>query len=350
MKRYKCIVSYIGKNYDGFQSQSSHNSLQDVIEEAFTHISNENIKIVASGRTDAKVNAQGQVFHFDSAMDLSPYKWKGAINGYLPDDIHILDVQEVSDTFHARYCVRKKQYDYKIHLHEYDVFTKDMAYQCPYDLDIQKMKEASTHLLGTHDFTSLNSSSLEEYPDQTRTIERIDFHLEEDMLTISFLAKGFLRYMVRMMVGLLIEVGKGNLEIDAIDRILNEKSKRAFSKNAEPQGLTLKKVEYFDILSLNDDGMIREFIEGDRMIDGYTLDILDALPINKKIYAFTTRNTQELLGYLEIKDTCHLYVFKKDNISVAQSLLDGLKKWLIRNNIEANISICDLHDKIIEND
>ena len=317
MTRYKCTVSYIGANYDGWQSQTNKNGIQDIIEDAFLRISKEPIKIVAAGRTDAKVNAKGQVFHFDSDMDLSAYKWKGALNGYLPSDIYIKDIEEVSDTFHARYCVAYKHYDYRINLHEYDVFLKDISTFIPQKLNIEKMKEASNYFLGEHDFTSFNASSKEEYPDQVRTIREIKFLEEDNLLTISFYAKGFLRYMVRMMVAALIEVGKGNLEPSDIEKILEEKSKRALSKNAEPQGLTLEEIYYFEILSLNDDGMIREFLDE------------DSKPNDKEnIYAFTTRNTQELLGYLEVNDTSILHVFDEKDVDIAKSLLEGLNKEL----------------------
>ena len=178
MKRFRSTVSYCGAAYDGWQSQRNGQSVQEQIEEALHAIAHQKINITASGRTDAGVNARAQVFHFDCDMDLSARKWMGALNGRLPKDIHIMDVQETDHLFHARYNVRMKQYDYRINLGPYDVFTKDIAYQCPVSLDVEKMEEASKVLIGTHDFTSFNSNPLSETPDQTRTVKDIVFSRE----------------------------------------------------------------------------------------------------------------------------------------------------------------------------
>lgn len=319
--RYKCTVSYIGANYDGWQTQKKNTSIQERIEEVLLRITNEEIIITGSGRTDAKVNAKGQVFHFDTDLDMSEYKWKGALNGYLPNDIYIEDVEKVFDTFHARHTVKQKEYEYRI-MTKYSVFKKDCALFIPYELDINKMKEASKCFMGKHDFTSFNSSSLVEYPDQVRTIKEITFNEEENDIIITFKGKGFLRYMVRMMVGALIEVGRGKMDINTINDLLNNPSKTAFSKNAEPQGLCLNKVYYFEVLALNEEGMVREVLDDDVINEGIQ-------------YVFTTRNTQEILGYLE-EDKLHVY--EEKDMDIAKSLLDELK---IRTNKDITIKSAD---------
>ena len=167
MIRYKCIVSYCGANYAGWQRQNGVNSIQATIEDAIKIITVKDTTIVGSGRTDAKVNARGQVFHFDSDIDMSPYKWKGAINGFLPGDIHILSIEKVDDLFHSRFDVKEKKYTYRINMSEYDVFTKDTVYQYCRPLNVEKMIEASKCFLGTHDFTSYCSNSLEQMEDHT---------------------------------------------------------------------------------------------------------------------------------------------------------------------------------------
>lgn len=244
MRRFKCIVSYDGSNYIGWQSQSRGNSIQEAIESVLKRIANEKINAVAAGRTDAKVHALGQVFHFDTAFYLNEDQWLKAINGYLPNDIIIRDLKEVGESFHARFSVKCKQYDYLINLGPYDVFSVNYAYQCRFHLDVDKMEKAAQDFVGIHDFTSFCANSLEIHPNQTREITKITFHQDGDMLRISYYGKGFLRYMVRMMTATLIEIGRGRANVDDVKLMLEAKDKDICKHNAEPQGLYLIKVEY----------------------------------------------------------------------------------------------------------
>lgn len=324
MKRLKCTVSYVGSHYDGWQTQKNGRSIQEKIEEALARICQKPVVITAAGRTDAGVSAKGQVFHFDTERDMTPYKWKGALNGMLPDDIHIMQIEEVSPLFHARYCVKMKQYDYRINLGPYDVFTKDIAWQCPYKLDVEKMKKTASYLVGTHDFTSLNANPLAEKPDQVRTVKEISFSQEGDILKISFLGKGFLRYMVRMMCAQLIEAGRGKMEPEEVVRILEAKSKTASRKNAVPEGLTLQKVEYFEIIALSDDRMVREILEDD-----------DVPEERKDCFVCTVRNDQEILGYYDEIDAV-LYLLREDEHAAALcgQLEERLKEKGIRRSVK----------------
>ncbi len=259
--RYKCTVSYIGKNYCGWQSQRNGDSIQEQIEHALYRLTGQKVNILASGRTDKGVNASGQVFHFDTDKVMRPRKWQGAINAFLPDDIHICSVEEAGPHFHARYCVRKKTYAYRIHFGEADVFSREYAYQCPYAVDVGKMKDAAKYLVGKHDFAALCSNSFKETPDQVRTIYDISFEKERDMLTIRFTGDGFLRYQVRMMSALLLEIGQGRRKAEDIPVILASRSKRLARKNAHPEGLTLEKVEYFRILAESESTVVKEVTE-----------------------------------------------------------------------------------------
>lgn len=349
MRRFRCTVSYKGRNYDGWQSQRSGRSVQETIEAAIARIAGKRTVITAAGRTDAGVNAHGQVFHFDSDMNLSAYKWKGAINGFLPEDIHIMDVQETDERFHARYCVRMKQYDYRIQLDHYDVLTADYAWQCPYELDIERMKEASRCFVGTHDFTSFNSSSLSEYPDQVRTVKDIVFEQDGSLLKISFIGKGFLRYMVRMMTAQLIDAGRGKTGPEDIRRMMDERSKRASGRNAEPQGLTLEHIDYFEICALNEEGMVREYLDGDILPQGRTLTELEGAVRDGKlprIYAFSTRHSQTILGYFEVTDRekGRFCLYDSSSIPAAESLLDQLQEWAAKKgfaeSFEISFEIC----------
>ena len=321
MIRYKCTVSYDGRNYSGWQTQKKGNSIQEHIEHALFQLTHKKINITAAGRTDKGVNARGQVFHFDSDLEMSPRKWKGAINNFLPEDIHIMDVEEKDERFHARYSVKRKQYDYRIHFGEYDVFSKDYTYQCPYKVNIPLMKKASKLFIGTHDFTSFNSNSLKETPDQVRTIEDIIFTIEDEYLTISFIGRGFLRYMVRMLVAQLLDVGSGKQTIEELKEKFELKSKRVSRKNAPSEGLTLVKIEYFEVLALNQTYMIREYLPEDKLPRGLTLK-----KAYKKHYAFTERHSQIILGDIEIKGKkviSHLY----DNS--LQACLEALLKDIV---------------------
>jgi tRNA pseudouridine38-40 synthase len=331
MTRYKCTVAYVGRDYDGWQSQKLGLSVQEKIESVIRSITCEHTNIIASGRTDAGVNASGQVFQFDTERDMTERKWIGAINGYLPKDIHIMKVEKVSRRFHARYCVRKKTYVYRINIGPYDVFTKDIAYQCPIVLDVEKMKEASRYLVGTHDFTSLNSSSLKEYPDQVRTIESIDIRQERNMISIAYTGKGFLRYMVRMMTAQLIEAGRHRIEPAEIEIILQARSKTIARRNAPANGLTLENVDYFDIAALNQGGMLREYLLSDPLPEGMTLAQLEENVREKKMpmrYLFTTRHSQEPLGFF-LFDGEKGTIFCRDEEAqdIAENFRTDLQDW-----------------------
>ena len=279
MMRWKCTVAYEGHAYSGWQSQTHGDSVQEQIESALKHITGNKIRIVASGRTDKGVNAAGQVFHFDSDRKMKERKWKGAINAFLPADIHIMQVERVNMHFNARYCVREKQYDYRINLGAYDVFTRNSVFQCPYPLDVERMKEGAKYFIGTHDFTSLCTNSLHETENQVRTIYSVTFHRDGDIVTISFVGNGFLRHMVRMMTALLMEVGQGRRDPQDIPYILEQKSKTLARKNAHPEGLTLTKVSYFEILAETEEVVFREWLKSDGeectyvLADRHTADI-----------------------------------------------------------------------------
>ncbi|MBQ7992985.1 MAG: tRNA pseudouridine(38-40) synthase TruA [Solobacterium sp.] len=345
MKRYRCTVAYCGAAYSGWQSQRNGTSVQEQIESVLHDIAHAKINIIASGRTDAGVNASAQVFHFDTELEMTPRKWMGAINGHLPKDIHIMDVQETDHLFHARYCVRRKQYDYRINLGPYDVFTRDTAYQCPVKLDVEKMKEASKYLIGTHDFTSFNSNTLAETPNQVRTVYDIVFTREGNILKLSFHGKGFLRYMVRMMAAQLVEVGRGRLQPEDIQKMLEARSKTIARKNAPANGLTLEKVEYFEICALNEEVMIREFLADDDLPEGHTIDSLERDVSESKwprLYVMTYRTSQQQLGIMSAispEEGCLVEVYTETDFKRAEDLHAQLQEWLIKNGASQSAEV-----------
>lgn len=261
--RYKCSVMYDGTNYNGFQIQKNGSSIQEEIEKVISKILNSATKIVASGRTDAKVHAKNQVFHFDCDRELDIYKVSYAINRLLPDDIYINSMERVDEMFHARFTVSAKQYDYLIKINDYDVFYKNYANYVRDELDINLMQEAAKVFVGRHDFTSFNASPLALYPNQIRTIYDIKITKEADIIRLSFIGEGFLRYMVRMLSACLIEVGRRRLTIDGLVEMMDKKDKRACKYNAPSCGLYLMNVEYFKMLYEGDLFIVREYIPKD---------------------------------------------------------------------------------------
>ena len=242
--RYKVILAYDGRNYAGFQSQKNATAIQDIVEGAIERVFSEKIRIIMSSRTDAGVHAYGQVFHFDTDKEKDEGKLKFSLNSLLPDDIHVVEVKKVSRDFHARYSVKKKTYEYLINLGEYDVFLKGRAFQYFYKLDVDLMKEGAKLFLGEHDFSSFNTSSLKEYPNQVRNITEFSITRKKDILKIRVTSSGFLRNMVRIMVGTLIDLGRGKKSLDDIKDMLEHPCKSTRRYNADPNGLYLVKIFY----------------------------------------------------------------------------------------------------------
>lgn len=332
MIRYKCTVSYLGKNYAGWQTQKNGKSIQELLEKNIERITGVRTPITASGRTDAGVSARGQVFHFDSEKDMGVRKWVSAINVFLPDDIHVLKVEKVPWRFHARHCVRWKKYTYRVNDGPYDVFTKDIAYQCAIPLDDTKMHEAAQYFIGKHDFSALNSSPLSEYPDQVRTVERIDIVRHGHMIELTFQAKGFLRYMVRMMSAAIIEAGKGKIEPADVRELLESCDKSHSKRNAPACGLTLEEVNYYDVMAMSEEAIIREYIlkdETDNLQEKEEHIHNRTFPM---YWIITKRRHNAVLGETVFDETgIHLHVNKEEDIPLVMTLQDDISAWLSEN-------------------
>jgi tRNA pseudouridine38-40 synthase len=240
--RYKCVVSYDGSRFAGWQKQAADLTVQETIEKAISRIVNHEVVIVGSGRTDAKVHALGQVFHFETERKISSFQ--KAINSQLPPDIYIKSIEEVTEDFHSRFDAKYKHYDYLINNGEYNPCMANYSCYIKDKLDLTLMKQASEVFIGTLDFTSFNATKLGENENQIRTIYKIEITKKDDFITISYYGNGFLRYMVRMITQTLIEVGLGNVSIDEVQQMLDKKDKASCSYNAEPQGLYLIEVGY----------------------------------------------------------------------------------------------------------
>jgi tRNA pseudouridine38-40 synthase len=248
-KNLKFTVSYDGKKYFGWQTQSTKKTVQETIEKAISKAINievELVKIDASGRTDSGVHARGQVFSTHLPIKMPPEKFKLVLNRILPSDISIECIEEVSDDFHARYCAKSKTYSYSIYTGtRKDPFLGDYAWHVPHRICLKRMREACECLLGEHDFRSFMASG----SGKTNTIRTIyEIAIKEDkcndIIEITYIGSGFLYNMVRIMTALLIEVGQGRKSKEDVVRILNEKDRTFVPYTAPAQGLYLERVDY----------------------------------------------------------------------------------------------------------
>lgn len=242
--RYLIDFSYSGALFNGYQKQPGLRCVQSEIEKVLTNINNgKEVIIYSAGRTDAKVNALHQMAHFDLNVKITPYKLKSALNSYLSDDIYINDVKEVDMNFHARYMVKSKTYEYKINIGTYNPIFRTSVYQHCNFLNVEEMKKAIKYFKGTHDFTTFTSGE-DKREDKTRTIIKVSLKYDNEVITISFKAKGFLKYQVRNMVGVLIKVGQESIKPDMIPSLFEKKDRKQAFICAPAEGLTLVNIEY----------------------------------------------------------------------------------------------------------
>jgi tRNA pseudouridine38-40 synthase len=244
MKRFKIVLAYDGVGFKGFQKQIDERTVQGELEKCLSRITKEEISVTASGRTDAGVHAINQVCHFDTNLDISSDELLRAMNSLLPDDIYIKKVEEVDFTFHARFSAKSREYIYKLNMGEYDPFSRNYIFQYNAPLDVTSMQRAISYFEGVHDFTSFCSQEKEERINCERHIIETGITKENNIITFKFVGNGFLRHMIRIMVGTLIEVGSGKRPPEDILRVLNAKNRELAGKTVDPSGLYLKDVNY----------------------------------------------------------------------------------------------------------
>ena len=242
--RYLINFSYDVSNYSGFQKQKGLETIEENLEQALTKINNgKKTTITATGRTDKGVHALSQYGHADIEVDITEKKLKRALNSNLPDDIHVINVLEVDDNFHARYNAVEKTYKYIINLGEYNPIERNYVFQYNYDLDIDSMKEAIKYFLGEHDFRAFVTDNKEK-ENCVRKITKVSIKKDKEKLIISFTGNGFMRYQVRNMVGLLIKIGENKLSPKDVDKILKSKDRTKSGKTAPAEGLYLVDVKF----------------------------------------------------------------------------------------------------------
>ena len=242
--RYLIKFSYDGSNYAGFQTQKGLNTIQEKLEEAASIVNNhQKTPIVATGRTDKGVHALCQYAHVDIGVNITEKKLKRALNSNLPEDIHVIETKVVDDSFHARYQVKEKEYQYKLNMGEYNPLERNYVFQYNYKLNVEKMKEAITYFIGEHDFRAFVTDNKEK-ENCIRIITKANIEKKDNQLTITFKGNGFLRYQVRNMVGVLIKVGEEKISPETVEKIIESKDRTKAGKTAPPEGLYLVNIKY----------------------------------------------------------------------------------------------------------
>ncbi len=238
----KIKVEYDGTNYSGWQKQENARTIQGEIEQALAKITGDKIDIFASGRTDAGVHALGQVANFHIESRIPAEKIKFALNQQLPQEIRVLESEEVAENFHSRFSAKKKTYIYRIQTGEVKrAFERNISYFVKGALDLGKMRKSAQYLVGEHNFSAFKSdgSSATNF---VRTIYSIEISQQKDVIEIEVTGNGFLYNMVRIIAGTLIDAGKG-VERD-IKAVLESEDRTLAGPTAPAQGLFLKEVIY----------------------------------------------------------------------------------------------------------
>ena len=245
--RYLITISYDGTNFSGYQKQPKERTIQGELEKVLKEINGgKKVDVHASGRTDAGVHALAQRVHFDLEAKITSEKLSKGLNSLLPEDIFVKRVEEVSNSFHARFSAIGKEYVYKLNMGEYNPLERNYVYQHNEKLDVVEMERAMKYLEGTHNFKSFTKTD-EEKDDFVRTISQTSIVRDSkdlNKIIFTFVGTGFLRYMVRNMVGTLIMVGEGKIKSEEIIEILKKEDRVCAGKTAKPEGLYLKNVFY----------------------------------------------------------------------------------------------------------
>ena len=243
-------IQYKGTHYSGFQSQKNANSIQDELIRAFKQISVDNLQMNYSGRTDKGVHALGQVFDIVVSQDRSDMQWINGLNSNLPNDISIVGVDRVEDTFHSRFDAIDRTYSYLIfNSPSRNVLLDDFYYWEQSDLDIDKMNEESQCLIGKHNFSSFRSLSCGSNNPE-RDIKKIEINKLGNIIEIKITANAFLQNMVRIIVGTLLEIGKDQIKT-SLREILESKDRNSAGITINPRGLIFLGPNYENITKLN---------------------------------------------------------------------------------------------------
>jgi tRNA pseudouridine38-40 synthase len=245
MRNFKLIVEYDGAAYCGWQRQKNGVSIQQILDEAIALIVCEKVTLIGSGRTDAGVHAINQVANFKSFTLLPAEKIFRGVNSVLPQDIVVKSLEEVSVDFHAQRDVQSKIYVYRIcNKGLRPVLGRNYFWFIRFPLNLEMMKKAAQYLIGTHDFSCFCATGTA-VKDRVRTIIGIDIQAGADgLIEITVEARGFLKYMVRNIVGTLTEVARGKRNPQDMKEIIASRNRNIAGVTAPACGLFLKEVKY----------------------------------------------------------------------------------------------------------
>lgn len=244
MRRVKLTIAYDGTNYCGWQIQPNGITIEEIVNKALSKLTGEKIVVIGASRTDSGVHAMGNVAVFDTETTIPPERVAMAVNRILPEDIVVVKSEEVPLDFHPRYCDCEKTYEYHIVNTRIPIPTKRLTnYFVSYELDLDKMREGASYLIGEHDFASFCNIKTD-VESTVRTIKELEILENGEEITIRISGNGFLYNMVRIIVGTLIRVGRGFYEPVQVKEILEAKNRKAAGVTAPPHGLMLMEIRY----------------------------------------------------------------------------------------------------------
>ncbi len=245
MRNFKMTVEYDGSAYCGWQRQENGTSIQQLLEEAIKLITGQKVAVIGSGRTDAGVHALNQVGSFRCSTELPVNKIFMGMNSVLPPDIVVKELEEVADEFHALRDVKSKVYVYKIcNQRLRPALGRNYFWHIRFPLDIGRMRKASKYLIGTHDFSCFCATGTH-VKDRVRTITDIEIKKCDDgIIEIMVEAQGFLKYMVRNIIGTLVEVGRDKRKPEEMKVVIESRDRTIAGVTAPACGLFLKEVKY----------------------------------------------------------------------------------------------------------
>ena len=246
--RYKLLIEYDGTNYSGWQRQEKSPSIQAHIEQAIEKFCGKKVTLNGAGRTDAGVHASEQVAHFDLDEERDENTIFQAINFYLKNEqISILDVEIVPDTFDARFSAIMRHYRYKIINRQSPLtYHRNTHAHINQSLDISLMQQAADYFIGKHDFTTFRSASCQS-KSPIKSIEKISINKKKEKIYIDFIAKSFLHTQVRSIMGCIIKVGIGSWNPSAIPEIIEARDRSRCATLAPSCGLYLRRIDYGSI-------------------------------------------------------------------------------------------------------
>jgi tRNA pseudouridine38-40 synthase len=244
MRNVRMTLAYVGTRFAGWQVQPGRPTIQGTLEEGLSRMLQEQVAVAGAGRTDAGVHALGQVASFTTLRELPLHGLRRGLNARLPEDIRVLEAAEAAPGFHARGDARSKEYRYRLSRAEVvSPFEAPFVTPVRGRLDVAAMSRAARHFLGRHDFTSFCPAGCEQ-ENRVRVVTLARLEESGDEIVFTIRAGGFLRHMIRTMVGTLLAVGAGRIAPDGIEGILAARDRRAAGPCAPARGLTLMRVFY----------------------------------------------------------------------------------------------------------